>query len=92
MAAQDYKVYHRINSRTIVGVDVPSVVMANAKLPTYGKIVNVNLSVESVRQGQILEANKKMAMVQMLRGNQQYRQQEVSHRVHWRHFEDAHLQ
>merc|ERR1712056_107711 len=40
----------------------------NVKFPTYGEIVNVNLSDGSVRQGQILEVNKKKAVVQVFEG------------------------
>jgi V-type H+-transporting ATPase subunit B len=42
--------------------------MDNVKFPTYGEIVNVNLSDGSVRQGQILEVNKKKAIVQVFEG------------------------
>merc|ERR1711879_425583 len=38
------------------------------KFPTFGEIVNVNLSDGSVRQGQILEVNKKKAIVQVFEG------------------------
>merc|ERR1712187_15384 len=38
------------------------------KFPTYGEIVNVNLADGSVRQGQILEVNKKKAVVQVFEG------------------------
>merc|ERR1719413_81147 len=42
--------------------------MDNVKFPTYGEIVNVNLADGSVRQGQILEVNKKKAVVQVFEG------------------------
>jgi V-type H+-transporting ATPase subunit B len=42
--------------------------MENVKFPTYGEIVNVTLSDGSVRQGQILEVNKKKAVVQVFEG------------------------
>eukprot|EP00413_Alexandrium_margalefii_P010056 CAMPEP_0204532164 /NCGR_PEP_ID=MMETSP0661-20131031/11574_1 /ASSEMBLY_ACC=CAM_ASM_000606 /TAXON_ID=109239 /ORGANISM="Alexandrium margalefi, Strain AMGDE01CS-322" /LENGTH=642 /DNA_ID=CAMNT_0051538385 /DNA_START=88 /DNA_END=2018 /DNA_ORIENTATION=+ len=67
-AARDYKVYPRIDYRTITGVEGPLVIMENVKFPTYGEIVNVNLSDGSVRQGQILEVNKKKAIVQVFEG------------------------
>merc|ERR1712110_595745 len=54
--------------RTIVGVEGPLVIMENVKFPTYGEIVNVNLADGSVRQGQILEVNKKKAIVQVFEG------------------------
>merc|ERR1712007_24050 len=44
------------------------VIMDNVKFPTYGEIVNANLSDGSVRQGQILEVNKKKAVVQVFEG------------------------
>merc|ERR1712176_1300081 len=64
-AMRDYKVYPRIDYRTITGVEGPLVIMDNVKFPTYGEIVNVNLADGSVRQGQILEVNKKKAIVQV---------------------------
>merc|ERR1712178_188345 len=54
--------------RTITGVEGPRGIMENVKFPTYGEIVNVNLSDGSVRQGQILEVNKKKAVVQVFEG------------------------
>merc|ERR1712216_789227 len=53
---------------TIVGVEGPLVIMDNVKFPTYGEIVNVNLADGTVRQGQILEVNKKKAIVQVFEG------------------------
>ncbi|CAJ1419647.1 unnamed protein product [Effrenium voratum] len=67
-ASRDYKVYPRIDYRTITGVEGPLVIMENVKFPTYGEIVNVNLSDGTVRQGQILEVNKKKAIVQVFEG------------------------
>jgi len=67
-AARDYKVYPRINYRTITGVEGPLVIMDDVKFPCYGEIVNVNLADGSVRQGQILEVNKKKAVVQVFEG------------------------
>ncbi|OLP78957.1 V-type proton ATPase subunit B [Symbiodinium microadriaticum] len=79
-ASRDYKVYPRIDYRTITGVEGPLVIMENVKFPTYGEIVNVNLSAGTpefnslshsdgtVRQGQILEVNKKKAIVQVFEG------------------------
>merc|ERR1711975_141501 len=58
----------RIDYKTIVGVEGPLVIMENVKFPTFGEIVNVNLSDGSVRQGQILEVNKKKAIVQVFEG------------------------
>eukprot|EP00396_MALV-II-16_sp_LP-1_P000090 gene90-176_t len=42
--------------------------MDNVKFPTYGEIVNVTLSDGRVRQGQILEVNRKKAVVQVFEG------------------------
>jgi len=67
-AARDYKVYPRINYKTITGVEGPLVIMDDVKFPCYGEIVNVNLADGSVRQGQILEVNKKKAVVQVFEG------------------------
>merc|ERR1712117_15402 len=67
-ATRDYKVYPRIDYRTIVGVEGPLVIMDDVKFPTYGEIVNVNLANGTVRQGQILEVNKKKAVVQVFEG------------------------
>jgi V-type H+-transporting ATPase subunit B len=66
--ANGYKVHPRIDYRTIIGVEGPLVIMENVKFPTYGEIVNVNLSDGTVRQGQILEVNKKKAIVQVFEG------------------------
>jgi len=54
--------------QTIVGVEGPLVIMDNVKFPTYGEIVNVTLGDGRVRQGQILEVNKKKAVVQVFEG------------------------
>lgn len=67
-AVRDYKVNPRIDYRTIVGVEGPLVILENVKFPTFGEIVNVNLADGSVRQGQILEVNKKKAIVQVFEG------------------------
>merc|ERR1711976_660003 len=67
-ATRDYRVQPRIDYRTIVGVEGPLVIMENVKFPTYGEIVNVGLADGSVRQGQILEVNKKKAVVQVFEG------------------------
>jgi len=64
----DYKVYPRIDYRTIVGVEGPLVIMENVKFPTFGEIVNVNLADGTVRKGQILEVSKKKAVVQVFEG------------------------
>jgi len=64
----DYKVYPRIDYRTITGVEGPLVIMENVKFPTFGEIVNVNLADGTVRKGQILEVNKKKAVVQVFEG------------------------
>ena len=58
----------RIDYRTITGVEGPLVIMENVKFPTFGEIVNVNLADGSVRKGQILEVNKKKAVVQVFEG------------------------
>jgi len=67
-AKDDYKVYPRIDYRTITGVEVPLVIMENIKFPTFGEIVNVHLADGTVRKGQILEVNKKKAVVQVFEG------------------------
>merc|ERR1712050_600381 len=67
-ASRDYRVHPRIDYRTITGVEGPLVIMENVKFPTYGEIVNVTLADGSVRQGQILEVNKKKAVVQVFEG------------------------
>merc|ERR1712194_108813 len=67
-ASRDYRVHPRIDYRTITGVEEPLVIMENVKFPTYGEIVNVNLADGTVRQGQILEVNKKKAIVQVFEG------------------------
>lgn len=51
-----------------MGVEGPLVILDNVKFPTYGEIVNVCLSDGRVRQGQILEVNKKRAVVQVFEG------------------------
>lgn len=58
----------RLDYQTIVGVEGPLVIMENVKFPTYGEIVNVCLGDGRVRQGQILEVNKKKAVVQVFEG------------------------
>merc|ERR1712086_942731 len=68
MGASTFQVKPRIDYRTIVGVEGPLVIMENVKFPTYGEIVNVSLADGSVRQGQILEVNKKKAIVQVFEG------------------------
>jgi V-type H+-transporting ATPase subunit B len=69
MAGKDeYKVQPRIDYRTITGVEGPLVIMENVKFPTFGEIVNVNLANGTVRKGQILEVNKKKAVVQVFEG------------------------
>ncbi|CAE8652141.1 unnamed protein product, partial [Polarella glacialis] len=50
------------------GVPFIPPLMDNVKFPTYGEIVNVTLADGSVRQGQILEVNKKKAIVQVFEG------------------------
>jgi V-type H+-transporting ATPase subunit B len=62
------KVQPRIDYQTISGVEGPLVIMDNVKFPTYGEIVNVTLSDGRVRQGQILEVDKKKAVVQVFEG------------------------
>jgi V-type H+-transporting ATPase subunit B len=64
----DYSVKPRIDYRTITGVEGPLVIMENVKFPTFGEIVNVNLANGTVRKGQILEVNKKKAVVQVFEG------------------------
>jgi len=64
----DYMVKPRVDYRTIVGVEGPLVIMENVKFPTFGEIVNVNLANGTVRKGQILEVNKKKAVVQVFEG------------------------
>jgi len=64
----EYKVTPRVDYRTITGVEGPLVIMENIKFPTFGEIVNVNLADGTVRKGQILEVNKKKAVVQVFEG------------------------
>lgn len=68
MVSGKYTVKPRIDYQTIVGVEGPLVIMDNVKFPTLGEIVNVNLPDGRVRQGQILEVNKKKAIVQVFEG------------------------
>ena len=68
MGGEKYVVKPRIDYQTIVGVEGPLVIMDNVKFPTLGEIVNVNLPDGRVRQGQILEVNKKKAVVQVFEG------------------------
>jgi len=44
------------------------VIMENVKNPTFGEIVNVHLADGTKRQGQILEVNRKKAVVQVFEG------------------------
>jgi len=67
-AARNYTVHPRVDYQTIVGVEGPLVIMDNCKNPTFGEIVNVYLADGSIRQGQILEVNKKKAVVQVFEG------------------------
>jgi len=67
-AGTKYTVQPRIDYQTITGVEGPLVIMDNVKFPTLGEIVNVNLPDGRVRQGQILEVNKKKAIVQVFEG------------------------
>merc|ERR1712054_761936 len=46
----------------------PLVIMEKVKFPSFGEMVNVTLGDGSVRQGQILEVNKKKAVVQVFEG------------------------
>ncbi|CAD7970412.1 unnamed protein product [Amoebophrya sp. A25] len=68
MPAGGYSVQPRLDYQTIVGVEGPLVIMDNVKFPTFGEIVNVCLADGRVRQGQILEVNKKKAIVQVFEG------------------------
>jgi len=68
MPAGGYVVQPRLDYQTIVGVEGPLVILDNVKFPTFGEIVNVCLSDGRVRQGQILEVNKKKAVVQVFEG------------------------
>jgi V-type H+-transporting ATPase subunit B len=63
-----YQVHPRLDYQTIVGVEGPLIIMDNVKFPTYGEIVNVNLADGRVRKGQILEVNRKKAIVQCFEG------------------------
>jgi V-type H+-transporting ATPase subunit B len=67
-AVRDYNVRPRLDYKTIAGVEGPLIIMKNVKFPTFGEIVNVNLSDGSVRQGQILEVDKSKAVVQVFEG------------------------
>ena len=64
-SARSYTIQPRVDYQTIIGVEGPLVIMDNIKNPTFGEIVNVCLSDGRVRQGQILEVNKKRAIVQV---------------------------
>jgi V-type H+-transporting ATPase subunit B len=67
-AVRDYNVHPRIDYQTIVGVEGPLVILDNVKFPQFAEIVNLTLADGSVRQGQVLEVNKKKAVVQVFEG------------------------
>jgi len=67
-ATRNYQVKPRLDYQTIVGVEGPLVIMENVKNPTFGEIVNVHLADGKIRQGQILEVNRKKAVVQVFEG------------------------
>jgi len=67
-AARDYNVHPRIDYQTITGVEGPLVILDNVKFPQFAEIVNLTLADGSVRQGQVLEVNKKKAVVQVFEG------------------------
>jgi len=54
--------------QTISGVEGPLVILDNVKFPQFAEIVNLTLADGSVRQGQVLEVNKKKAVVQVFEG------------------------
>ena len=58
----------RIEYKTVAGVEGPLVILDNVKSPKFGEIVNLTLADGSVRQGQVLEINKKRAVVQVFEG------------------------
>jgi V-type H+-transporting ATPase subunit B len=67
-AVRDYNVHPRIDYQTITGVEGPLVILDNVKFPQFAEIVNLTLADGSVRQGQVLEVNKKKAVVQVFEG------------------------
>jgi V-type H+-transporting ATPase subunit B len=67
-AARDYNVHPRIDYQTITGVEGPLVILDNVKFPQFAEIVNLTLADGSIRQGQVLEVNKKKAVVQVFEG------------------------
>jgi V-type H+-transporting ATPase subunit B len=58
----------RVDYQTISGVEGPLVILDNVKFPQFAEIVNLTLADGSVRQGQVLEVNKKKAIVQVFEG------------------------
>jgi len=67
-AVRDYNVHPRIDYQTITGVEGPLVILDNVKFPQFAEIVNLTLADGSVRQGQVLEVNRKKAVVQVFEG------------------------
>jgi V-type H+-transporting ATPase subunit B len=67
-ATRDYNVHPRVDYQTISGVEGPLVILDNVKFPQFAEIVNLTLADGSVRQGQVLEVNKKKAVVQVFEG------------------------
>jgi V-type H+-transporting ATPase subunit B len=67
-ATRDYNVHPRVDYQTIAGVEGPLVILDNVKFPQFAEIVNLTLADGSVRQGQVLEVNKKKAIVQVFEG------------------------
>jgi V-type H+-transporting ATPase subunit B len=67
-AVRDYNVHPRIDYQTITGVEGPLVILDNVKFPQFAEIVNLTLADGTVRQGQVLEVNKKKAVVQVFEG------------------------
>jgi V-type H+-transporting ATPase subunit B len=57
-----------VDYQTIAGVEGPLVILDNVKFPQFAEIVNLTLADGSVRQGQVLEVNKKKAIVQVFEG------------------------
>jgi V-type H+-transporting ATPase subunit B len=67
-AVRDYNVHPRIDYQTITGVEGPLVILDNVKFPQFAEIVNLTLADGTVRQGQVLEVNRKKAVVQVFEG------------------------
>ena len=63
--SDDHRSELSVDYRTIMDAEGPLAITENVKFPTFGKIEYVDLSEGLMQQGQILEANKKKATVQV---------------------------